>query len=164
MEIVTYVIDGELEHQDQLGNRGIIHPGEVQVMTAGRGIVHAEFNHSKEKPVHLMQLWIMPRNRGNTPRWEQKRFTPQERAGQLLPVVSSGNLDGTLAIDQDATIFVSRLAKGEQVTHEMFRGRNGYLFVIDGAVTINDQSLSTGDQRGSRMRRCCESWREAIRN
>ncbi|HWE01971.1 MAG TPA: pirin family protein [Tepidisphaeraceae bacterium] len=146
MEIVTYVIDGELEHQDQLGNRGVVHPGEVQVMSAGRGIVHAEYNHSKQKPAKLMQLWILPRNRGNTPRWEQKRFTPQERAGKLLPVVSSGNAAGTLAIDQDATVFVSKLAAGQSVTHDSASGRHGYLFVIDGAVTVNDRALSKGDQ------------------
>jgi hypothetical protein len=146
MEIITYVVDGELEHQDHLGNRGVVHPGEVQVMSAGKGIVHAEHNHSPDRPVHLMQLWIFPRTKGSKPRWDQKRFTPQERAGKLLPVVSSGNVDGTLAIDQDATIYVSRLAKDQKVTHESAAGRHGYLFVIDGAVTLNGQRLGKGDQ------------------
>src|SRR3954466_3094761 len=89
MEIITYVTDGQLEHRDHLGNRGVIHPGEVQVMSAGKGIMHSEFNHSKEKAVHLLQLWVMPRTRGSKPRWEQKPFTPAERQGKLLAVVSS---------------------------------------------------------------------------
>ena len=146
MEIVTYVVKGELEHQDHLGNRGIIHPGEVQVMSAGKGIMHAEYNHSKDKPAHLMQLWILPRGKGNPPRWEQKQFTPEQRQGRLLPVVSSGNVDGTLAIDQDATIFVSRLTKGQTVKYDSAPGRHGYLFVIDGSLTLNDRKLAAGDQ------------------
>ncbi|MDB5172325.1 MAG: pirin-related protein [Phycisphaerales bacterium] len=146
MEIVTYVVEGELEHKDHLGNRGIVHPGEVQVMSAGKGIMHAEYNPSKEKPVHLMQLWILPRTRGSKPRWEQRRFSPDERGGRLLPVVSSGDVEGTLAIDQDATIYVSRLSAGEQVAHESGPGRHGYLFVISGAVTLNGKMLAAGDQ------------------
>jgi redox-sensitive bicupin YhaK (pirin superfamily) len=146
MEIVTYVVEGELEHKDHLGNRGIVHPGEVQVMSAGKGIMHAEYNGSKEKPVHLMQLWILPRSRGGQPRWEQRRFSPEERAGRLLPVVSSGNVEGTLAIDQDATIYVSKLSPGEQVTHESGPDRHGYVFVISGAVTLNGRKLTVGDQ------------------
>ncbi len=146
MEIVTYVVEGELEHQDHLGNRGVVHPGEVQVMSAGRGIMHAEHNHSADRPVHLMQLWIFPRSKGNQPRWEQKQFTPDQRDWKLFPVVSSGNVDGTLSIDQDATIYVSHLGKGKSVLHESASGRHGYLFVIDGAVTVNGQKLVKGDQ------------------
>ncbi|HZL38490.1 MAG TPA: pirin family protein [Tepidisphaeraceae bacterium] len=146
MEIVTYVVDGELEHQDHLGNKGVVRPGEVQVMSAGSGITHAEYNHSKENPVHLMQLWIFPRIKNAAPRWEQKRFSPEDRAGKLLPIVSAGNIPGTLAIDQDAAIYVSRLAKGQSVSHESAPGRFGYLFVIDGAVALNGQTLSKGDQ------------------
>jgi redox-sensitive bicupin YhaK (pirin superfamily) len=146
MEIITYVVDGELEHQDHLGNRGIIRPGEVQVMSAGSGITHAEYNHSKETPVHLMQLWIFPRHKGNPPRWEQKQFAPEARAGRLLPVVSSGNVPGTLSIDQDAAIYVSGLQKGERVTHSSAPNRFGYVFVIDGAVALNGQALARGDQ------------------
>src|SRR5689334_22956514 len=88
-------------------NDDVVHPGEVQVMSAGKGIMHSEYNHSKEKPVHLMQIWIMPRHQGSKPRWEQKQFTPDQRAGKLLPVVSSGDVPGTLAIDQDVSIYVS---------------------------------------------------------
>jgi quercetin 2,3-dioxygenase len=145
MEIVTYVVDGQLEHQDHLGNRGIVHPGEVQVMSAGKGIMHAEYNASKEKPAHLMQLWILPKHKGNKPRWEQKQFTPEERQGKLLPVVSSGNLPGSLMIDQDASIYVSSLKPGQQVTHAN-QGTHAYLFVISGDVTLNGKPLAKGDQ------------------
>jgi redox-sensitive bicupin YhaK (pirin superfamily) len=145
MEIVTYVVDGKLEHQDHLGNRGVVEPGEVQVMSAGRGIMHAEYNASDTTPVHFMQLWILPRSKGNEPRWEQRKFSPEQRAGTLLPVVSSGNVPGTLAIDQDAVIYVSALKTGEQVAHEN-KGTHAYLFVIDGAVSINGKPLAKGDQ------------------
>ena len=151
MEIVTYVVDGQLEHKDHLGNRGVVHPGEVQVMSAGTGITHAEFNPSPVKPVRLMQIWLFPRHKGNTPRWEQKQFSPAQRAGKWLPVVSA--TDGpagseTLKIDQDATIYVASLKPGEQVEHRSpAPGRLAYLFVIDGAVTLNgDTKLSGGDQ------------------
>ncbi len=146
MEIVTYVIDGQLEHRDQLGNRGIVHPGEVQVMSAGKGIVHSEFNPSKENPVRLLQLWLIPRHRNNTPRWEQKQFSAEDRAGKLLPVVSSGNQPATLAIDQDATIYVSKLSAGQSVSLDGLENRHAYLFVIDGSVTLNGGKLEKGDQ------------------
>jgi hypothetical protein len=146
MEIVTYVVDGQLEHQDHLGNRGVVQPGEVQVMSAGKGIMHAEHNASPDKPVHLMQFWIFPRHKNNVPRWDQKRFSPQERLGKLLPVVSSGNVEGTLSIDQDATVYVSRLQKDAMVKHNSAPGRHGYLFVIDGSVALNGRTLATGDQ------------------
>jgi redox-sensitive bicupin YhaK (pirin superfamily) len=150
MEIITIVLDGALEHQDSLGNRGVIRPGEVQVMSAGKGIVHSEYNHSKDAPLHLLQLWIFPRKKNLTPRWEQHVFDAAEREGKLLPVVSGGEIPGTLTIDQDAAIYLSRLAAGQQVTHQSKPGRKGYLFVIDGAVTLGENSasaeLAAGDQ------------------
>jgi len=146
MEIITYVITGQLEHQDHLGNRGLINPGEVQVMSAGKGIRHSEFNPSKDTPVHLLQLWILPRHKGNPPRWEQRQFSPAERAGKLLPVISSGEVPNTLKIDQAATVFVSRLSTGQKVAHHSQPGRYAYLFVISGGITLNGQSLSAGDQ------------------
>jgi quercetin 2,3-dioxygenase len=146
MEIVTYVLAGELEHQDSTGNRGMIRPGEVQVMSAGTGIQHSEFSHSKEHPVHLLQLWILPRTEGRKPRWEQREFPRQARQGKLLPVVSSGDVAGTLAIDQDAQIYVSALAPGEKVRHASRAARKAYAFVIGGKVTLNGQPLAAGDQ------------------
>jgi len=146
MEIITYVIDGELSHEDSGGNRGKIRPGEVQVMSAGRGIYHAEKNDS-DKPVHLLQLWIEPRHRGNTPRWEQRQFTAQERGGKLLPVVSGGDVSNTLTIDQDATVYVSSLKGGESATvATKSANRHAYLFVIKGAVNVNGSTLAQGDQ------------------
>jgi len=146
MEIVTYVLAGTLEHQDSMGHTGVVRPGEVQVMSAGKGVMHSEFNPSKEEPVHLLQLWILPRTRGLPPRWEQRVFSRDARGGKLLPVVSSGDRDGTLHIDQDAQIFVSALKKGDQVVHKSRLGRKGYLFVIEGGVGLNDTTLAQGDQ------------------
>lgn len=145
MEIVTYVIDGELEHRDHLGNRGVVHAGEVQVMSAGKGIVHAEYNPSTDKSVRLMQIWITPRTRGATPRWEQKAFIAADRRDQFLPVVSDDD-DAALRIDQDATIYVSNLPTGHRVVHRTDTARKVYLFVIKGAATLNGQQLSAGDQ------------------
>jgi len=148
MEIVTYVIDGELSHADSVGNRGVIHPGEVQVMSAGKGILHSEKNDSSN-PVHLLQLWIMPRHKGNKPRWEQKQFTVDQRSGKLLPVVSPlgarAGANGSLQIDQDATIYVSSLKAGQSVTHAA-AGQHAYLFMISGSVEVNGSTLSQGDQ------------------
>ena len=150
MEIITYVVDGELEHRDHLGNRGVVRPGEVQVMSAGKGILHAEYNASKEKPVRLMQLWVLPRSKGGPPRWGQKQFSRQQRAGKLLPVVSPNDAAAadTLTIDQDATVYVSSLRAGEAVEHvSSGAARKAYLFVIEGAVTLDEQTrLEKGDQ------------------
>ena len=146
MEIVTYILDGELEHRDNQGNTGVICSGEVQVMSAGTGIVHSEYNHSKDHPVHLLQLWIVPRTKGLTPRWEQRQFTSADRSGTLLPVVSPGDVPGTLAIDQDATIYVSALRAGQAVVHRSRAARKAYLFVIGGVLTVNGIQLAAGDQ------------------
>jgi len=147
MEIITYVVDGQLTHRDHLGNEGVVHPGEVQVMSAGKGTVHAEFNPS-DKPVRLNQIWIMPRHKGNKPRWEQKPFTREQRLNKLLPVVTAtddGGKADALTIDADATLYVSTLEKGHKVTHQA-KNDKVYLFVIDGQVTVDGQPLETGDQ------------------
>jgi hypothetical protein len=146
MEIVTYVLEGELEHKDSEGNRGVIHPGEVQVMSAGAGVVHSESNPSREKPVHLLQIWILPRTKKLKPRWEQRQFARAEQTGKLLPIVSAGDLPGTLGIDQDAQIYISTLRAGEQVVHHCRPGRKAYLFVISGSLNINGTPLAAGDQ------------------
>jgi len=150
MEIVTVMLDGVLEHRDSLGNRGVVRPGEVQVMSAGRGIMHSEFNHEKDQPLHLLQLWIFPRHKNLEPRWEQKEFPKAERAGKLLPVVTSldanGSASGALRIDQDAQIYLSELKPGEEVAHASRRERMPYLFVISGEVSLNGTPLAAGDQ------------------
>jgi hypothetical protein len=148
MEIVSYIVDGELEHQDRLGNRHVNRAGEVQVMSAGRGIVHAEGNPSRTDSMRLLQLWLMPRHRNNTPRWEQRPFTAADRQNRLLAVVSpdDARVDGTLVVDQDATIYVSSLDAGRSVTHESKPDRRAYLFVIKGEVELNGRPLKNGDQ------------------
>jgi len=146
MEIVTYVLEGALEHRDNQGNTGLIHPGEIQVMSAGTGIVHSEQNRSKDQPLRLLQIWILPRTKGSKPRWEQRRFTEADRAGVLLPVVSSGDIPGVLAIDQDATIYIAALPAGRALAHTSRAGRKAYLFVIGGAAVVNGTPLQAGDQ------------------
>ncbi len=146
MEIVSYIVDGQLEHRDRLGNRHVNKGGEVQVMSAGSGIVHAEANPSETESMRLIQLWIYPRHKNNKPRWENKPFTEADRHNRLLPVVSSGNLDGTLAIDQDASIYVSKLDAGKAVEHVSKAGRHAYLFVIGGEIEVNGEKLLDGDQ------------------
>jgi len=150
MEIVTYVLAGELEHQDNQGNRGRVLPGEVQVMSAGTGIVHAERNPSPATPLHLLQIWIMPRTRGLKPRWEQQRFAPGARQDRLLPVVTPNDGapagESKLQIDQDASLFVASLETGRTVVHTSGPGRRSYLFVISGALDLNGMKLDAGDQ------------------
>ncbi len=144
MEIVSLVLDGALEHTDSIGTSQILKAGEVQVMSAGSGIRHSEYNASHSATVHFLQLWILPRNKGLTPRWEQREFDARE--DRLLPVVSSGDIPGTLAIDQDAVIYLSRLTEGKQLTHEPKPGRKAYVFVMEGNLDVNREPLSTGDQ------------------
>ena len=115
-------------------------------MSAGTGIMHSEYNHSQEKPVHLLQLWIFPRTRGLKPHWEQRVFPRVARAGRLLPVVTGSGLPGTLAIDQDAQIYVSTLESGQAVIHKTSPDRRAYLFAIEGNLTINGALLAKGDQ------------------
>lgn len=146
MEIVTVALEGTLEHKDTLGNTGVVRPGEVQVMSAGRGIAHSEYNHSKTESLHLLQLWIFPRTKGLNPRWEQREFLPEQRAGRLLPVVSSGAIPATMHIDQDAAIYLSSLHSGQQVSHATEPKRKAYAFVTQGELLLNGQTLAAGDQ------------------
>jgi redox-sensitive bicupin YhaK (pirin superfamily) len=146
MEIITYMIDGELRHADSMGHTDVLKAGEVQVMSAGKGLLHSEANASPDKPLRLLQMWILPRSKGATPRWAQQPFTAEQRRNRLLPVVSDGSIPETLTIDQDASIHVASLDAGHDVSYESRPGRHGYLFVISGAVTLNGQKLSNGDQ------------------
>jgi len=147
MEIVTYVIDGKLEHKDSLGNKGVIEAGEVQRMTAGSGIYHSEYNPSSDRPVRLLQMWVYPKHKDLTPSWEQKRFTREEQHGKLLPVISGGEREGALHIHQDATFYLSTLQAGESVRHTPNGNRRLLLFVIKGAATatVSDTSLEGGE-------------------
>jgi quercetin 2,3-dioxygenase len=151
MEIVTYVIDGALEHKDNLGNTGVIRPGEIQRMSAGTGVRHSEYNPSEKDPVHLIQLWIMPAALHLQPSWEQKSFSLSDRKGKLLPIALPAGTNGnsnstTVRIHQDATIYTSLLAPGQAVTHKLGQGRRAYIFVIHGNLKLNGETLAAGDQ------------------
>jgi redox-sensitive bicupin YhaK (pirin superfamily) len=146
MEIVTYVLEGALRHKDSTGGAGLIRAGEVQRMTAGTGVAHSEFNASEGEPVKLLQMWVLPERAGLTPSYEQKQFTPEQRAGSLLPIASGQDAPGAVKIHQDATFYVSRLRTGDRVAHELKPGRRAFFYVIDGDVTLNGESLSAGDQ------------------
>ena len=146
MEILTYVLEGQLEHRDSLGNRGVIGAGELQRMSAGTGIRHSEYNASKTEPLRLLQFWIHPAERGLRPSWEQKQFTRGQRQSRLLPVASGQPLEGALRTHQDATVYIASLAPGDVLTHELAPGRLAYLFLIDGSLVVNSKPLAAGDQ------------------
>jgi redox-sensitive bicupin YhaK (pirin superfamily) len=147
MEIVTYVIEGELEHRDDKGNHGVISAGEIQRMTAGTGIVHSEYNHSKEMPLRLLQMWVQADRRGLEPSWEQQKFGAGERRDVLLPVVvkEGAKAGSAVHIHQDASMHVSSLGAGKQVEHALAQGRKAYVFVIDGYATVNGQKMQKQD-------------------
>jgi len=145
MEIVTYVLDGELEHRDSTGGEGSIRAGEVQRMSAGSGVRHSEFNASTKNTVELLQIWLLPEKRGVQPSYEQKQFTQADRTGKLLPIVSPTVEGDSVFIGQDATFYVSRLEPGQSATHELVDGRRAYLFVADGELELNGERLEKGD-------------------
>lgn len=145
MEIITYVIEGSLEHKDSMGTGSVIRSGDVQRMSAGTGIAHSEFNPSAKDPVHLLQIWIVPDKRGLPPEYEQKAYPETERQGHLRIVASRDGRDGSLRVHQDARLFASLLDPGQQVVHELLPGRHAWVQVARGAVTLNGQSLGEGD-------------------
>jgi len=145
MEIVTYVLEGALEHKDSLGTGSVIRPGEVQIMSAGTGIKHSEFNHSPVEPVHLLQIWIVPDRNGLPPRYDQRAFDPAELAGKLRRVVSPDGDDGAIVIHQDASMHAARLGAADVVEHALAPGRRAWLQVARGAVTANGARLGPGD-------------------
>ena len=145
MEIVTYVIRGALEHRDSTGGHGVIRPGEVQRMSAGAGVRHSEMNYSTKEPVELLQMWVFPEKRGVQPSYEQKQFSAEERSGKLLPIVSPEMEDESVYIGTDATFLVSRVEPGQTVERAIQPERHAYVFVIDGAVTLNGEALGKND-------------------
>ena len=145
MEIITYMVSGALEHKDSLGTGSVIRPGEVQRMSAGTGIRHSEFNPSPTTPAHLLQIWLMPDQHGLTPGYEQKAFPEAERRNRWRLVASRDGRDGSVTIHQDAAMYVTTLDAGKEVTHSLPRGRHAWLQVVRGAVTLNGESLKTGD-------------------
>ena len=145
MEIITYVLEGALEHKDSLGTGEVIRPGDGQRMSAGRGIRHSEANLSKTDPVHLLQIWITPDRTGHEPGYEQKTFPEAEKRGRLRLIASPDGKDGSVTIHQDAKLYVSLLAPGQEVKHELDKGRYAWLQVAKGAVELNGKPLSQGD-------------------
>jgi redox-sensitive bicupin YhaK (pirin superfamily) len=145
MEIISYVLEGALEHKDSIGTGSVIRPGDVQVMSAGTGIRHSEFNHSKTEPVHFLQIWVMPDRQGIAPRYEQKTFPDAEKRGRLRLVGSSDGRDGSVVIHQDVELLAALLTAGERVTHALAAGRKGWIQVIRGAVALHGHDLAAGD-------------------
>lgn len=145
MEIVTYVLEGALEHRDSMGNGEVLRPGEFQRMSAGTGITHSEFNPSKTESTHLYQIWLFPEHRGITPSYEQKQFPEAGRHNQLQLVASHDAADGSLKIHQDARIFLSTIDAGHEVDCELPSGRHAWLQVLRGSVDLNGNSLQAGD-------------------
>jgi redox-sensitive bicupin YhaK (pirin superfamily) len=145
MEIISYVLEGALEHKDSIGTGSVIRPGDVQVMSAGTGIRHSEFNHSKTEPVHFLQIWVVPDREGIAPRYEQKTFPDADKRGRLRLVGSSDGRDGSVVIHQDVELFASLLNAGEEVTHAVPPRRKAWLQIIRGTVAMNGQDLDAGD-------------------
>lgn len=145
MEIVTYVIDGTLEHKDNFGNRGIVQPGEIQTMSAGTGVFHSEYNHSDTESLRLLQMWIFADTKNLKPSWGQQKFTKDERKNRLLPVITPDGKGKSLSIHQDVSFFVSRIESSNNVKHHLGKGRQAYLYVIKGGITANGESLQEGD-------------------
>jgi redox-sensitive bicupin YhaK (pirin superfamily) len=145
MEIITYVLEGKLEHKDSLGTGSVILPGDGQRMTAGRGIRHSEFNPSKSEQVHLYQIWLLPEKKGLEPSYEQKSFAAEEKQGKLRLIASPDAQDGSVKINQDARLYVSLLKPGEEVAHDFGKNRHGWLQVAKGSVEVNGKFLTAGD-------------------
>ena len=145
MEIVTYMIDGALEHKDSMGNGSVIRPGELQRMTAGTGVFHSEFNHSSEEQAHLLQIWILPEKTGLEPGYEQKLFPKEEKHNQWRLVGSRDGRDGSLTIHQDVALYSTVLDAGKEIEYNFDGKRRGFLQVVRGSVVIDGNSLSAGD-------------------
>lgn len=145
MEIISYVLDGALEHKDSMGNGSIIRPGDVQRMSAGTGVMHSEYNPSPEDGVHFLQIWIIPDVNGIAPSYEEKHFDAASKRGKLKLVASPDGRDGSVVVHQDALIFSALLDGGERVTHALSAGRLAYVHVARGSVTVNGQPLDAGD-------------------
>jgi quercetin 2,3-dioxygenase len=145
MEIISYVLEGALEHKDSIGTGSVIRPGDVQVMSAGTGIRHSEFNHSKTEPVHFLQIWVLPDREGIAPRYEQKAFPDADKRGRLRLVGSSDGRDGSVVIHQDVEMLAGIMAADDRVVRMVPKGRKTWLQVLRGGVEANGMRLDTGD-------------------
>jgi quercetin 2,3-dioxygenase len=145
MEIISYVLEGALEHKDSIGTGSVIRPGDVQVMSAGTGIRHSEFNHSKTEPVHFLQIWVIPAREGIAPRYEQKTFADADKRGRLRLVGSSDGRDGSVVIHQDVELLAGVLSADEEITHTLRPGRKAWAQVLRGSAEVNGKLLDSGD-------------------
>jgi len=145
MEIITYVLEGALQHRDSMGNGSVIRPGDVQYMSAGTGVTHSEFNASETETVHLYQIWMFPDHKGHKPIYDQKHFAEADKRAKLRLVVSPDGRDGSVKIRQDNKLYATVLAPGETVKHQLKEQRHAYVQVARGSVTLNGQALETGD-------------------
>ena len=144
MEIVTYILEGALEHKDSMGNGSAIRPGEVQRMTAGTGITHSEYNPSKSEPVHLLQIWLMPEQRGLKPSYEQKTYPAEEKRGRMRLIASRDGREGSVTIHQDADVYAA-LLNGEEIVFPLRPERHAWVQVARGTVSVNGRELGPGD-------------------
>ena len=145
MEIISYVLDGALEHKDSLGTGSVIRPGDVQRMSAGSGVRHSEYNASAEQPVHFLQIWIQPNQLGGAPGYEQQHFAPEELNGRLRVIAAPDAREGAVTLRQDARLYATRLNGEQEVTHNLTPGRRAYVQVARGSVQLNGVPLATGD-------------------
>jgi len=145
MEIISYVLEGALEHKDSIGTGSVIRPGDVQRMSAGTGVRHSEFNHSADAPVHFLQIWLLPEREGLAPSYEQKNFPPTEKQGKLRLVVSPDGRDGSLTIHQDALIYAAVLDEGDKLSYSLNSGRKAWVQIVRGSLDLNGEWLRTGD-------------------
>lgn len=145
MEILSYVLDGTLEHRDTLGNGSLIRPGEVQLMSAGSGIAHSEYNHSQSEGVHFLQIWILPERAGLRPGYQQKRFADEEKRGKLRLILSADGRDGSLKIHQDACVHAGLFDGDETARLQLAPGRAAYVHLARGRLTVNGVELTAGD-------------------
>ncbi len=145
MEIISYVLEGSLGHKDSMGNGSTIVPGDVQRMSAGRGVLHSEYNHDKSGVTHFLQIWIEPDVTGIAPSYEQKQFAPEEKRGRLRLIVSPDGVDGSVKIHQDARIYAGLFEGAERASLALRKGRKGYVHVARGSLTVNGHELGAGD-------------------
>ena len=145
MEIISYVLQGELAHRDSMGNGSVIRRGDVQRMSAGTGVHHSEFNHSPSLPVHFFQIWLFPDQRGLAPGYEEKHFDDGEKKGRLKLVASRDGREGSVVVHQDADLYAALLGAGDEVEHATERSRKGWVQLASGAVTVNGEQLAAGD-------------------
>lgn len=144
MEIITYILCGQLEHKDSMGNGRVIQTGDVQYMAAGTGVQHSEFNPSNQQDVHLLQIWIQPDRQGAKPTYAEKSYARAE-PGRLHLVTSKTGRNGSIAINQDADLFLAKLNAGDRVSHALQPGRHAWVHIAEGGVKVNEQSLQAGD-------------------